>query len=250
MVQKKIDENVAVFEKLLLSIQRPGIDDLLEFIRQSDFYEAPASTKFHLAEPGGLLQHSLNTYYALRAKRRSPIWKEYLDHVPEETLKLVALCHDLCKVFFYKESYRNQKNYDPEVVNAAEPHNRKRDAQGEYIWETVRTYEVEERLPLGHGEKSALIVSQYIPVTPDELLAIRWHMGFSEDKSQYSTIGKAMEKCPLLLALYEGDLTATKLLETDNSKYLELFLKDIEYEQLSTLYPPSESDPDDDQCPF
>lgn len=56
---------VEKFEKLLTSVKREGMDRLLEFIRKSDFYKAPASTRFHSCHEGGLLEHSLNVYTCL-----------------------------------------------------------------------------------------------------------------------------------------------------------------------------------------
>lgn len=212
-----IEENIQRFEELLNSVKRDGTDKLMRYIRNStDFYKAPASTKFHLACEGGLLQHSLNVYDCLVAKRNNPVWKDVLKDIPDDSLILIALLHDLCKANFYAEGTKNQKTYDPEKVKAAENWQVKHDAQGDFIWETVKTYQVDDQLPLGHGEKSVMLIQCYIRLTMQEVMAIRWHMGFSEAKENWNTLGSAMEKYPIVLATNEADLEASKLLETDS----------------------------------
>ena len=102
---------VVKFEELLGEIEREGIENLLGFIRKSDFYTAPASTRFHLAEEGGLLKHSLHVYECLNAKLSAPIWKDVLKNVTRETILIVSLLHDLCKTYYYVGDYKNQKTY-------------------------------------------------------------------------------------------------------------------------------------------
>ena len=211
-----IEENIEKFEKLLSTVRRDGVEKLLHYIQKNtDFYKAPASTKFHLACAGGLLQHSLNVYECLIAKRESSVWKDVLKDIPDESLIIIALLHDLCKANFYTEGTKNQKTYDPEKVAAAEAWQRKHDAQGDFIWETVKTYQVDDQLPLGHGEKSVMLIQCYIRLTMQEVMAIRWHMGFSEAKENWNMLGSAMEKYPIVLAIHEADLEASKLLEVN-----------------------------------
>ena len=132
-----IEENIRRFEELMDSVQKDGVSKLMNYIRnRTDFYRAPASTRFHLACEGGLLQHSLNVYDCLVAKKESPFWGPVLAEVPDESLILTALLHDLCKANFYAEGTKNQKTYDPEKVASAEEWQRKHDSQGDYIWET------------------------------------------------------------------------------------------------------------------
>ena len=187
---------VKEFEDLLLSTKREGIDKLLEFIRKSDFYKAPASTRFHSCHESGLLEHSLNVYKCLKEKRSNIIWKEPLEKIPEESLIISALLHDLCKTYFYVVDYRNKKN----------------DAG---VWEKVPYYTVDDKIPYGHGEKSVMMIEEYIKLTPTERYAIRWHMGWSEPKESYNALGAAMGKYPLVLALHEADQEATYLLEKE-----------------------------------
>ena len=171
------------FLKLLRSIQREGIEQLIAFIESTDFFTAPASTRFHGDHAGGLLEHSMKVYEILVQKVKNASIK--LD-VSEDTLKIVALLHDICKVNFYKIDYRNAKN-----------------ALG--VWEKVPYYTVEDTIPYGHGEKSVMMITKY---------AIRWHMGFTEPKEQYGTIGLAYTKYPLALLVFEADLEATYFFDT------------------------------------
>lgn len=208
------EANIKRFEDLMAQVSRDGKDELMNYIRsKTDFFTAPASTQFHLACEGGLLQHSLNVYDCLIEKKNSPVWKKILEGIPDESLIVMALLHDLCKVNFYIQGTKNQKTYDPEKVAAAEGWQVKHDGMGDYIWETVLRYEIDDKMPLGHGEKSVMLINCFMKLKADEIFAIRWHMGFSEEKSQYKAVGEAMEKYPIVLALYEADLEASKLLE-------------------------------------
>lgn len=210
----KIQENIKRFEELMNSVTREGKDKLMDYIKnKTDFYKAPASTQFHLSCEGGLLQHSLNVYDCLIAKKDSPIWKKTFEKIPDESLIIMALLHDLCKVNFYVKGTKNQKTYDADKVAAAEKWQVKHDAMGDFVWETVLNYEVKDSMPLGHGEKSVMLINCFMRLINFEIFAIRWHMGFSEEKSQYKALGEAIEKYPIILALYEADLEASKILE-------------------------------------
>jgi hypothetical protein len=108
------------------------------------------------------------------------------------TVILVTLLHDICKANYYKIDYRNAKNADG-------------------VWEKVPYYTVDDTIPYGHGEKSVMMITEYIKLTSEEKYAIRWHMGFTEPKENYNTIGLAYKKYPLALLLHEADLEATYL---------------------------------------
>lgn len=177
------------FEELLKrAADRPGFDGLLNYIRKSDFYTAPASTKFHLSCEGGLLQHSLNVYDALvgRLQPGENDTFRYLVHGKEvvafkrETLVIVALLHDLCKTNFYETEMRNQKTYDPEKVKAASSWQVKKDNAGQFIWESVPCYTINDKNPYGHGEKSVMMIEEFMRLTMEERYAIRWHMGMGD----------------------------------------------------------------------
>lgn len=183
------------------------MDKLIEFIRKSDFYTAPASTRFHNCHESGLLEHSLNVYDCLCAKKASGIWQSVLSQLSEETLILIALLHDLCKTYTYEVEFKNKKIYSE--------HGKKSDSNGRFDWETVPGYTVNDRFPYGHGEKSVMMIEQFIKLSPVERYAIRWHMGFTEPKENWNTLSAAMRIYPLILAVHEADLEATYIIEKD-----------------------------------
>lgn len=210
------NSNIAKFEELLGEVKREGIENLLGFIRKSDFYKAPASTRFHLSEEGGLLKHSLHVYECLNAKLSAPIWKDVLKNVSRETVLIVSLLHDLCKTYYYTTDYKNQKTYDETKVNSANPREVKHDAKGDYIWETVPCFTVDNKYPLGHGSKSVVFILQYMKLSMEEITAITYHMGAYCDSAQWTELGQAYDKYPLALALHQADMEATHILEVEN----------------------------------
>lgn len=187
------EEFISIFNE---NIKREGADKLLDFLEnKSDFFTAPASTRYHNAFEGGLLRHSLNVYKCLVAYlERGRVKDMYKLEASAETAAIVALLHDLCKVNIYRVSYRNSKN----------------DKTGQ--WEKVPFYEIHDTLPYGHGEKSVYMISGFMRLSREEAMAIRWHMGFSgnEDKN---LVGKALEKYPLAFALSVADMEASYFLE-------------------------------------
>lgn len=198
-----IEKNIARFEAELAKVQRPGMDKLLEYIQKSDFYKAPASTRYHLSVPGGLLQHSLNVLDALRSiliqRPDGDGWLYTVGgttvaEVPEESVIITALLHDICKTHFYTVSTRNAKN----------------EKTGK--WEKVPYYTVDDKMPLGHGSKSAMIIKQYMELTSPEMYAIWHHMGFT-DGADPLTVGQAIDKYPFVLALQTADMMASHFME-------------------------------------
>ena len=177
------------------NITREGSDKLLDFLLNgSDFFTAPASTRYHGAHEGGLVEHSLNVYDCLKDMMDRPRMKEvYGIEYPEESIAIAGLLHDICKVNFYKTSYRNVK-----------------DETGR--WQSVPYYIIEDTLPYGHGEKSAYIVSAYMRLTRDEAFAIRYHMGFSGTEDP-GNVGRALEMFPLAYATCCADMEAAFLME-------------------------------------
>ncbi|MGN0621899.1 MAG: HD domain-containing protein [Porcipelethomonas sp.] len=193
MSSDKKEEFLEIYRKC---IQRPGADRLLSYMLsdQSDFFTAPSSTRYHGSYEGGLVEHSLNVYYCLKDYLERQRTKEvYGMEYSEETVALVSLLHDLCKMNFYSVDYRNAKNSDG-------------------VWEKVPYYTINDRLPYGHGEKSVYIISGFMRLTREEAFAIRYHMGFSgnEDKN---CVGSAFEMFPLAFALSVADMEATYFLE-------------------------------------
>ena len=177
------------------NIRRDGAQSLLDWMeKRTDFFEAPASTKFHGACREGLLVHSLNVYDLL--KQRNDV--EHADS--EETIAICALLHDLCKANFYRESVRNIKN----------------SSTGQ--WEQVPYYSIEDQFPYGHGEKSVYLIERFVKLKPYEAIAIRWHMGGFDDNARVGgyNVANAFTKYPLAVKLHLADLEATYLFEGGN----------------------------------
>lgn len=177
------------------NITRPGADKLLAWIESSDFFAAPASTRFHLSSPGGLLEHSLHVFERMKAicANEATITPGF-NEPPMETIAVCGLLHDICKSNFYAVEMRNRKN-----------------DQGR--WEQYPFYVVDDKLPYGHGEKSVYIISGFMRLSREEAMAIRWHMGFADNDFRgggYS-VGNAFEKFPLAVLLHIADLQATYL---------------------------------------
>ncbi len=170
------------------NIKRPGADALLSWLDKQDFFTAPASTRYHGAYTGGLCDHSVNVYTVLREDPRS---QSYSD----ETIAVVALLHDVCKVNFYVTEYRNRKN--PQTSQ----------------WEQYPFYTIDDRLPYGHGEKSVYIISKFIQLTTEEAMAIRWHMDAYEESGKEKTLTAAKERYPLIMLLHAADDYAAMALD-------------------------------------
>lgn len=178
-------------------IKREGADRLLDFLISSDFFTAPASARYHSAYEGGLLDHSLNVYDCLCAYlNRDYAREKFKLSYSDETIAIVSLLHDICKVNVYKPGFRNVKN-----------------EQGK--WEQVPTFEFDDKLPYGHGEKSVYMISPFIKLTREEAFAIRYHMGFSNVDDQRN-VGKAFEMFPIAFALSTADMEATYYIEKEN----------------------------------
>lgn len=185
-MDKKVN-NHERYVSLLSLVKRDGIDDLMRWLEETDFYEAPASHAYHGSYPGGLCEHSLNVYDEL--KRLLTAYPEI--NVSGESVIVTSLLHDLCKVDFYVAEKRNRKN-----------------ASGQ--WESYDSYTVKEKFCFGgHGSKSVFLAQHFIKLTPEEAVAINCHMGaFESDK-----VGKSFEKFPLAWALHVADEAATYLKE-------------------------------------
>lgn len=164
-------------------IERAGAPELLAWLESTDFFTAPASTKYHGARPGGLVDHSLNVY------------DELISRVPSvgtaESRAVCALLHDICKADYY------------EPLNGG-------------------GYQVKDRFPFGHGEKSVLLISRFMPLTDEEALAIRWHMGAYDEAARGGsrTLSAAMAASPLVYELHAADMRATQREQREESRGL------------------------------
>jgi hypothetical protein len=190
----KKEEFLTIYKE---NITRAGSDKLLQYLlsEENDFFTAPASTRYHGAYEGGLLEHSLNVYHNLKAYlERERVRSEFkFPEYSQESIAITALLHDLCKMNFYKVDFRNAKN-----------------EKG--VWEKVPYYKIEDPLPYGHGEKSVFMIQFFMHLRKEEAMAIRWHMGFSGPEDD-NTIGRALELYPLAFALYVADMEASYYLE-------------------------------------
>lgn len=177
------------------NIHREGADRLLEWLQTTDFFTAPASTRYHCACPSGLVQHSVNVYEVMMEKHFDP------ETDSAESFALCALLHDVCKAQFYKISTRNVKN----------------EKTGQ--WEKVPYYTIEDAFPYGHGEKSVFLIERFVRLKPAEAMAIRWHMGGFDDAARGGnfSISVAYDKYPIAVKLHLADLEATYLREKETS---------------------------------
>ena len=180
------DKFLEIFRKY---IKRDGSEKLLEWLESGDFFTAPASSKFHCDYEGGLCEHSVNVFNEMVR-----LLKAYPDiKTSGETVAIIALLHDVCKIGFYKVDYRNAKN-----------------AQG--VWEKVPYYAAEEQFAYGnHGGKSVFLIGRHIRLTDEEAVAIQCHMGNEDGK--YTT-SKSYERYPLAWLLHVADEAATYLTES------------------------------------
>lgn len=181
-------------------IKRDGADKLLEYLLSPgcDFFTAPASSRFHLSCEGGLCEHSLNVYDCLVAYLNSDMSKNLGFNYSEESIAIVSLLHDLCKIGVYKKGFRNVK-----------------DEKG--TWQRVDTFEFDDQMPYGHGEKSVYIISGYMRLTREEAFAIRYHMGYSSTED-VRNVSSAFEMFPLAYAVNVADSQATYYLESEKYK--------------------------------
>ena len=186
-------EYINIFKE---NVKREGSEKLLSWLEKTDFFSAPASTKFHCACENGLVMHSLSVYKVMMEKYFS---EEDGDNI--ESFTICALLHDICKAQYYKISTRNQKNEET----------------GQ--WEKVPYYSVEDLFPYGHGEKSVFLIERFMRLKLDEAMAIRWHMGGFDDsaKSGGYAMSQAYEKYTLAVKLHLADLHSTYLNEKGTS---------------------------------
>lgn len=173
-------------------IHRPGAENLLKWLKSTDFFTAPASTRFHGSYEGGLCEHSVH------------VWEEMvrlLRAYPEvsasgETVAIITLLHDLCKIGCYKTELRNKKE--------------------DGVWRSVPYYTFNEDFCYGgHGSKSVFLAQSHMMLTPEEAVAINCHMGFSDRGPGDFSLGAAYEKYPLAWLLHVADESATYIREVE-----------------------------------
>ena len=180
------------FLSLLGEVKRPGMDQLINWLTKSDFFKAPASNRYHGAVEAGLLEHSLAVHKNLDRIIKSSIF-DMDATIKSDSVIITSLLHDVCKANFYTVSQRNAKNEETGK------------------WEKVDYYTIEDKFPYGHGEKSVYIINEFIHLSVEEAMAIRWHMGAwsASGYADQQALSGAMEKYPLILALQTADQAAT-----------------------------------------
>ena len=178
------------------NIKREGIDKLLEYLQRTDFFDAPASAKFHSVYNGGLCDHSLNVYNRYIANLQNEYGKDWQNKISLESATIIALFHDICKVDYYKQDVKNVKE--------------------EGVWVQKPYFKVEDNLPYGHGEKSVYIVNGFLRLTREEAMAINWHMGGFDSRVRGGFYGldQVFYTYPTALIFHLSDIQATYLDET------------------------------------
>jgi hypothetical protein len=245
-----------MFKKSILDfwrqVNRAGISELIHFLNESDFFQAPCSTAYHLAMRGGLAKHSLHVYTLLNEKVN-----RYKINIPKESIIICGLGHDFCKISFYREGgepcSESQYNYLCSlwtqkrgliIENEAGLLLKLLDEDGHFQRSTPAksatiliewlknrpqepfpelpiVYSVNDQLPLGHGEKSVSILQDFIKLTDIEKLAIRWHMA-AWDLSDYSgrwAFNNANKITPLVTLLSTADFEASNILEREEVSF-------------------------------
>ena len=193
---EKREEFLRIFDE---KITREGAAELRAYLTESDFFQAPASMRYHCAYAGGLCEHSINVYRRLLRHVEDEYGSDYQKIVPDESIAICGLLHDVCKVNFYRADFRNVKE------------------NGE--WVRKPCFVREELFPFGHGEKSVFIVNRFLRLTGAEAMAINWHMGGFDSRAKggdYS-VSDAYCKYPLAVLLHVSDLEATYIDEKRGS---------------------------------
>ena len=175
------------------NIKRDGANALLDYLQnQSDFFSAPASGRRHSSFEGGLCLHSVNTYHRFKNNIILEYGENYQEKISDESIAIISLLHDVCKVNTYTVDYRNQK------------------VDGQWI--QVPYFAYNNSLPYGHGEKSVYIISGFMRLTREEAMAINWHMGGFDPRVQATTdMSEAFMRFPSAVLFHVSDLEATYL---------------------------------------
>lgn len=186
----KREEFIEIFKN---NIKRDGADKLLEWLEKSDFFTCPASTRFHNNFTGGLVDHSINVYNRLKKLIIEEYGENYQEKISDESIAIMGLLHDVCKVGTYKTDYKNVK------------------VDGTWVQQPY--FSAQDDLPYGHGEKSVYIISGFMKLTREEAMAINWHMGGFDMRVKGGSyaISEAFYQFPVALLLANADIMASYL---------------------------------------
>jgi hypothetical protein len=195
------------FCNLLTASGREGMPDLLQhLIEKTDFFIAPSSTKYHDARDGGLLHHSMKVYHNL-----VELMKIYEIEIPTDgtSLAIIALLHDICKTDIYKKERKSLPRRDEKTGELV------LDDWGKKIWDEQIIFTIDDQYPLGHGEKSVIMIQRFIQLTDTEIFAIRWHMmAYDDSRNSYAgnlAITNASDKFRIIPLFHMADLAASFL---------------------------------------
>ena len=192
-MEENIDYKTEYLDLIKTNIKREGINNLLEWIEKTDFFIAPASSRFHSNFEGGLCFHSLNVFKRFIKILKSEYGDNWQEYCSLESATIIALFHDLCKIDTYTVEMRNVKE------------------NGEWVKKPY--YAVNDKLPYGHGEKSVYIVNGFIHLTREEAMCINWHMGAFDKRVQGgdTSMSAAFEMYPLACLTHIADMQASYL---------------------------------------
>ena len=197
-----IQENKNEFIELVRSIKREGaaIDSLLDMLETSDFFYAPASTKYHGSYPGGLCEHCLDTYKELKGLVEN--FPRYF--YESDSIKILGLFHDIAKINLYKKDIRNKKLYHE--------NGSKFDNLGLFDWVSEEVYSIDhdKKFVYGNHEQTCeFLVRQYFPLTLEESVALLHHHGGMSWDSTQTDLSEIYNKYPMALLLHTADMLAT-----------------------------------------
>lgn len=196
-IQEKKEEFLKIARD---NIKRDGINELLDYLVKTDFFDAPASTKFHSNFAGGLCLHSINVYNRFIRNLKKEYGEEWQKYISLESATIIALFHDICKTNVYKVDYRNVKE--------------------DGVWVQKPYYSYNDTMPYGHGEKSVYIINGFLRLTREEAMAINWHMGGfdSRVKGGFFGLETVFYTYPTSLLFHISDIEATYLDESLEEK--------------------------------
>ena len=205
ITEEQISKNRDLYIDILESVDREGIDNLIKFIKTTDFFEAPASTIYHNNFKGGLCLHSINVYYnALK------VAEGFYEQIPMDSLKVACLLHDISKADFYELYIQNKKNYN---ANGAS-----KDTAGRFDWVTVERYKVRDSMDRpfvygDHGTNSYMIASKFIKINEAEACAIINHHMALDNAPVRQDISEIYNRHPLATVVHVADTLATYITE-------------------------------------
>ena len=195
------EQKIVFFENALRATGRQGVEEILAFLHNTDFFYAPASSTYHSNYKGGLLDHSIIVFILAMKFHRVMVESKpgLVNEMPDDAVAISALLHDVCKVCFYVPALKWKKGNDGK-------------------WFNYNGYDIEDTFPIGHGEKSVIMLQNIgLDMTPAEMLAIRFHMGFwgGEGNDLKYSHTKALKICPLVLVLQMADFAASTAFEVE-----------------------------------